>query len=103
MIEIATNRKWSKNRGSGKKDAKYGVYKYDTRFAFPVYDSKGKKIRAKAYDATLVIINSSDGKKYLYDVTEIKENTSVSVILSERENMPANAGQKESVSNINIS
>ena len=99
MIEIATNRRWSKDKGSGKKDAKYGVYKYNTRFAFPVLDSKGNKVRAKAFDATLVIINSSDGKKYLYDVISIKENTSVSVELSERESIPARKQvQKESVS-----
>jgi hypothetical protein len=99
MIEIATNRRWSKDKGSGKKDAKYGVYKYDTRFAFPVRDSKGNKVRAKAFDATLVIINSSDGKKYLYDLISIKENTSVSVELSERESIPARKQvQKGSVS-----
>jgi hypothetical protein len=67
-----------------------------------VLDSKGNKVRAKAYDATLVIINSSDGKKYLYDLVTIKENTSVSVNLSERGAMPAYAGQKESVSTISI-
>lgn len=103
MIEIATNRRWAKDKGSGKKDAKYGVYKYDTRFAFPVLDSKGNKVRAKAYDATLVIINSSDGKKYLYDLVTIKENTSVSVELSARESIPAQEQvQKESVSTISI-
>ncbi len=103
MIEIATNRRWSKDKGSGNKDAKYGVYKYSTRFAFPTRNNKGNIVGANAYDATLVIINSSDGKKYLYDVVTIKKNTSVSVELSNRVSIPAQRQvQMDGVSDNNI-
>ena len=66
MIEIATNRRWEKAKHQHNKDAKYGVYRYDTRVAFPT--GKG----ADAYTAELVILNASDGKKYLYDIVNIK-------------------------------
>ncbi len=98
MIEIATKRRWTKDKGSGKKDARYGVYKYKTTFAFPVY-KLGTFEKAKAFNATLVIINSSDGKKYLYDVVSIRENTFVSVELSKRESMLA----KKQVQNEGVS
>ena len=39
MIEIATNKKTRANdKEKHKKDAKFGWYKYDLRFALPVYD-----------------------------------------------------------------
>lgn len=43
MIEIATNKTFSKNYAQKHKmDAKYGWYRYDTRFALPIYDDKGE-------------------------------------------------------------
>lgn len=67
MIEIATGRQWEKAKHSGKHatDAKYGFYKYDTRF----------KVGRDFYDAQLLIRNDADGKKYLYDVLGIKKET----------------------------
>ena len=41
--------------------------------------------RVRAYDAELLIRNASDGKKYLYDIVNIKENTSAQIDLTERE------------------
>ena len=39
IIEIANNKKARANdKGKHKKDAKFGWYKYDSRFALPVYD-----------------------------------------------------------------
>ena len=72
MIEIATNRRWEKAKHSTNKDAKYGVYRYSTAFAFPVKQN-GEVVNVKSFDAELVILNSSDGKKYLYDIVNIKE------------------------------
>ena len=40
MIEIVTNRRWEKTKHPTNKDAKYGMYRYDTRFGFPVLNSK---------------------------------------------------------------
>lgn len=84
MIEIATNRKWEKTKNTETKDAKYGFYKYDTNFAFPVY--VGEKLTSvKAYSASLLIRNASDGKKYLYDVINIKKDDAIAVELFEKE------------------
>ena len=63
-----------KTEHSDRKDAKYGVYRYDTKYAFPIKNAQGNVVDVKAYDAQLLIINSSDGKKYLYDIVGIKEN-----------------------------
>lgn len=61
MIEIATNRRWEKAKHTANKDAKYGVYRYSTAFAFPV-NQNGKVVNVKSFDAELIILNSSDGK-----------------------------------------
>ena len=78
MIEIATNRRWEKAKHAGNKDAKYGMYRYDTMFGFPVLDSKGNEVGANIYKAELVIRNASDGKKYLYDIVSIKKDATAS-------------------------
>lgn len=63
MIEIATHRRWEPTKHTGSKDAKFGMYRYDTRFGFPVKDHKGNAVRANIYTAALLIRNASDGKK----------------------------------------
>lgn len=85
MIEIATNRRWERTNHPNSKDAKYGMYRYDSSFAFPVKDPAGKFQRARAYDVELLIRNASDGKKYLYDIVNIKENTPVTISLTNSE------------------
>ena len=84
MIEIATNRRWEKTKHIANKDAKYGVYRYSTAFAFPVKQNN-KITNIKSFDAELVILNSSDGKKYLYDIVNIKENTAAELDLMKRD------------------
>lgn len=84
MIEIATNRRWEKTKHIANKDAKYGVYRYSTAFAFPVKQNN-KITNIKSFDAELVILNSSDGKKYLYDIVNIKENTADELDLMKRD------------------
>ena len=85
LIETATNRRWERTRHTQSKDAKYGMYRYDSTFAFPVKDGSGAVHRVRAYDAELLIRNASDGKKYLYDIVNIKENTDAQIDLTERE------------------
>lgn len=72
MVEIATNERWESpvHKEKHKVDAKYGFYKYDTRFA--VKDRSGDY---EVYDAELVIRHDADGKLYLYDVQGIKKDT----------------------------
>ena len=102
MIEIATNRRWEKTKHIANKDAKYGVYRYSTAFAFPVKQNN-KITNIKSFDAELVILNSSDGKKYLYDIVNIKENTADELDLMKRDqiggqNAPARRGaSKDSI------
>lgn len=65
MIEIGTNRRWEKpvHIEKHKDDAKYGFYKYTTRF----------KVGNSIYSADVLIRNNADGKKYLYDVLNIQK------------------------------
>lgn len=101
MIEIATNRRWEKTKHAANKDAKYGVYRYSTAFAFPVKQS-GKITSVKSFDAELVILNSSDGKKYLYDIVNIKENTADETDLMERDQRRQNAATRRGASENSI-
>lgn len=101
MIEIATNRRWEKAKHTANKDAKYGVYRYSTAFAFPV-NQNGKAVNVKSFDAELIILNSSDGKKYLYDIVNIKENTADEVDLLKRDQMRQNASARRGASENSI-
>lgn len=85
MIEIATNRRWEPTEHPETKDAKYGMYRYDSTFAFPVKGNDGSTVRVRAFDVELLIRNASDGKKYLYDIVNIKENTTAQIDLTEKE------------------
>lgn len=78
MIQIATNSEFSKNtKQHHAVDAKYGWYRYDVRFALPVYnDMSGKVERYNVYSARMLVRHAADGKKYLYDFLGIKKETS---------------------------
>lgn len=68
IINNATNRQYEANRKTKHNtDAKYGFYRYDTKFSF---DYNGKE---HIYAGTILIRNDANGKKYLYDVTNIKK------------------------------
>ena len=57
------------------KDAKHGWYRYDVRFAIPVYEND-VLIRYNVFGARLLINHAQNGKKYLYDILTIKKETS---------------------------
>ena len=78
LIRIASNPKHEENRKEKHKiDAVYGWYRYDIRFALPVYDDKtGKVARYNIYSASMLVRHANDGRKYLYDVLAIKKETS---------------------------
>ena len=79
MIQIAQNGTYESNRKEKhNRDAKNGWYRYDTRFAMPVYNDCGELERYNIFKARLLIRHSSSGKKYLYDVVQIKKETSTS-------------------------
>ena len=58
-------------------DAAYGWYRYDIRFALPVYDDKtGNIARYNIYFASMLVRHANDDRKYLYDILAIKKETS---------------------------
>lgn len=74
MIEIAVGKHFRENHeDKHKRDAKNGWYRYDSRFALPVYDDKGELERYNVFHASMLIRHSNDGKLYLYDVIDIKK------------------------------
>jgi hypothetical protein len=101
MIEIATNRRWEKAKHADNKDAEYGIYRYSTAFAFPVKQNS-KVTNVKSFDAELIILNASDGKKYLYDIVSIKENTADEVDLFKKDQMRQNASARRGASENSI-
>lgn len=79
MIEIALNPVAEENRKEKhSRHAKNGWYRYDTKFALPVYADDGELERYNIFTARLLIRHDASGKRYLYDVMEIKKETSKS-------------------------
>lgn len=77
LIQVATNKSFSENyEKKHAKDAKYGWYRYDTRFAIPKYNNERELIGYNIFKARLVVRHSEDGKLYLYDILRIKKETS---------------------------
>ena len=52
---------------------------WNKRFALPVYDAEGELERYNVFHASMLIRHSNDGKMYLYDVIDIKKETSNSL------------------------
>ena len=77
LIQIASNKVFSENyKDKHNNKAKYGWYRYDTRFAIPKYDNDGELAGYNVFKGRLVIRHAKDGKLYLYDVLRIKKETS---------------------------
>ena len=78
LIQIATNAEHSLNdKKKHVKDAKFGWYRYNVRFALPVYDDKsGELVRYNIFSSRMLVRHAEDGKKYLYDFLAIKKETS---------------------------
>lgn len=53
----------------------YGWYRYDSRFALPVYTNNEIE-KYNVFHASLIIRYSEDKKMYLYDIIDIKKETS---------------------------
>ncbi len=77
LIQIASNKMFSENyKDKHNNKAKYGWYRYDTRFAIPKYNNDGELAGYNVFKGRLVIRYAKDGKMYLYDVLRIKKETS---------------------------
>lgn len=78
LIQIADNSRWEENHEEKHNvDAKFGWYRYDVRFAIPVYNDTNNELeRYNIFSAILLVKHSEDGNKYLHDLTTIKKETS---------------------------
>lgn len=77
LIQIATNKAFSENyKDKHNRKAKYGWYRYDTRFAIPKYDNDGELTGYNIFKGRLVIRHAQDSKLYLYDILRIKKEMS---------------------------
>ena len=80
MIEIATGKHFRENKKSKHwRNAMYGWYRYDSRFAIPVYRDDEEMERYNIFHVSLIVRYSEDRKMYLYDVIDIKKETSNSI------------------------
>lgn len=76
LIEIATNVKYQENsEKKHEKDAKFGWYRYTIRFSIPVCDENGKYIGRNRFQGRMIVRHDENGKKYLYDIVDIKKET----------------------------
>ena len=57
-------------------DAANGWYRFDSRFALPVFDENGEIERYNVFHVFLIVRHDVNGKKYLYDVIKTKKETS---------------------------
>ncbi len=77
LIITATNMEHTDNsKAKHKKDAKYGWYKYESRFALPVFADNSEVERYNVFHVAMILRHDKDGKKYLYDIMNIKKETS---------------------------
>ena len=76
LIEIASKKRFKENlKEKHDSDAKYGWYRYDTKFALPVYNENQELERFNVFQAVLLIRHAQNGKLYLYDLVNIKKET----------------------------
>ena len=77
IIEISVKKSFTVNsKVKHKDDALHGWYRYESRFALPVYDELGEIERFNVFRVVMVIRHSRNGKLYLYDLLSIKKETS---------------------------
>ena len=77
LIQIATDKAEYPdfNNKHGAK-AKYGWYRYNTRYGIPVYDENGVLVRYNIFSTRMLVRCDEDGKFYLYDFVRTKKETS---------------------------
>lgn len=77
LIQIAMDKgeypDYNEKHGS---KAKFGWYRYNTRFGLPVYDESGNLERYNIFTTRMLVRCDEDGKLYLYDLVRTKKETS---------------------------
>ena len=77
LLETADNKRFWENRDQRHiRNARHGWYRYDACFELPVYGEKKEVERYNRFRATMLVRHSADEKKYLYDILDIKKETS---------------------------
>lgn len=77
MIKISENKRFRENLAKKhNKNARFGWYRYDSRFALPIFDDYGEVLRYNVFHVELVIRHAEDKNLYLYDIVNIKKETS---------------------------
>lgn len=77
LIQNATNKRFKENLDSKhRKNAKYGWYRYDSKVAMPITNDTGD-IECYSMFKVEVLVRCDENKKmYLYDIINIKKETS---------------------------
>lgn len=76
LIQIATKPKWEENKKEKHSDdARFGWYRYDVKFAIPIYDDD-ILTHYNIFGARLLVNHARNGKRYLYDILAIKKEMS---------------------------
>lgn len=76
LVKIATNISFQENtEPKHSKNAKYGWYRCTVRFTLSISDEKGNIIGKNFFQGRMIIRHAYDGKKYLYDIIDIKKET----------------------------
>jgi hypothetical protein len=56
-------------------NAKYGWYRGTVRFTLPTCDDKGNIVGKNVFQGRIIIRCDTDGRKYIYDIIDIKKET----------------------------
>lgn len=76
LIGIADNERFQENKDEKHRtDAKYGWYRYTSRFRLPVFNEVGDIERYNQFRMEMIVRHAADGKRYLYDFVNIKKET----------------------------
>ena len=76
LLKYATNKRWQENfKTKHGTDAKYGWYRFTSRFALPVYSDSGNLERYNIFRIEMLVRHASDDKLYLYDMVNVKKET----------------------------
>ena len=74
VIEDLDGKKFTENyKVKHNVEAMYGWYRYSSRFALPVFGEDGEITRYNVFNVIMIIRHARDGKKYLYDIINIKK------------------------------
>ena len=77
LLRIAQGKYFRENKAAKhKRNAKYGWYRYKSRFGLPVYSENGEVERYNVFHVYMIVRHDKNGRKYLYDIINIKKETS---------------------------